>query len=534
MSNPRKIQTGTPDPVYLRIYQNLLDAIAEEMGSALERTGFSPNIKERRDFSCAIFDAAGAMIAQAAHIPVHLGAMPLSVEAALAAHSFRPGDVVLLNDPWAGGTHLPDLTVVSAFFEDGMSTPTFYLAARAHHADVGGAVRGSMALFTDIHQEGLRIPPVLWIRGGERVRETHTLLLANMRQPVEREGDLAAQQNALRVGEAGLGRLLVSRGRDEVLVYAGHLQDAAERHVRALLAEIPDGSYRAVEWLDDDGITETPLELHLAIEVTGDAAHFDYSGTAPACAGPLNANRAITLSSIFYALRVLAGEEIPANSGCLRPIRVTIPPGSILDPEVPAAVAGGNVETSQRLVDLAFSALAPALPGRVPAQSQGTMNNCTLGGRTPVSFSYYETIGGGGGAHSGGAGISGHHCHLTNTRNTPVEALERAIPVQVSAYTMREGSGGAGEFPGGEGVIRSLTARADLEAALLTERRHHAPAGADGGAPGETGKNTLRRTDGSEVVLPGKWTGRLAKGETLVIETPGGGGYGAPRSETPR
>ena len=522
----------TPDPVHLRIYQNLLDAIAEEMGSALERTGFSPNIKERRDFSCAIFDAAGAMIAQAAHIPVHLGAMPLSVEAALAAHPFRPGDVVLLNDPWAGGTHLPDLTVVSAFFEEETDeAPTFYLAARAHHADVGGAVRGSMALFTDIHQEGLRIPPVLWVRGGERVRETHTLLLANMRQPAEREGDLAAQQNALRVGEAGLARLLTGHGRAEVLAYAGHLQDAAERHVGALLSEIPDGTYSAIERLDDDGIGDEPLELHLAVTIDGVRAHFDYTGTAPACAGPLNANRAITLSSIFYALRVLAGEEIPANSGCLRPVEVTIPPGSILDPAIPAAVAGGNVETSQRLVDLVFSALSPALPGRVPAQSQGTMNNCTLGGLAPIAFSYYETIGGGGGARAGGAGISGHHSHLTNTRNTPVEALERAIPVEVASYTVREGSGGAGEYPGGEGVIRAIRARADLDAALLTERRRFAPAGAAGGGPGLPGKNTLRRVDGAEDAIPGKWTGRLAVGETLVIETPGGGGYGDPRAE---
>ncbi len=462
--------------------------------------------------------------------------MPLSVEAALGAHSFCPGDVVLLNDPWCGGTHLPDLTVVSAFFESAADSPadpltdspTFYLAARAHHADVGGAVRGSMALFTDIHQEGLRIPPVLWMRGGELVRETHTLLLANMRQPAEREGDLAAQRNALRVGEAGLARLLADRGRDEVLAYASHLEDAAERHVRALLGEIPDGHYSAVELLDDDGITDTSLELHLSVEITGDSAHFDYTGTAPACAGPLNANRAITLSSIFYALRVLSGEEIPANSGCLRPVSVTIPPGSLLDPAIPAAVAGGNVETSQRLVDLVFSALTPALPGRVPAQSQGTMNNCTLGGRVPVAFSYYETIGGGGGAHAGGAGVSGHHCHLTNTRNTPVEALERAIPVRVDSYTIREGSGGAGEFPGGEGVIRALTARADLDAALLTERRRHAPQGVAGGGPGATGQNSLRRADGTVVALPGKWTGRLAAGETLVIETPGGGGYGAP------
>jgi N-methylhydantoinase B len=524
--------TPRVDPVALRIHQNLLDSVAEEMGTALERTGFSPNIKERRDFSCAIFDARGAMVAQAAHIPVHLGAMPLSVEAALAAHDFAPGDAVLLNDPWRGGTHLPDLTLVSGFFEEGFTTPTFFLAARAHHADVGGAARGSMALFTDIHQEGLRIPPVLWLRGGEVVRETHELLLANMRQPDEREGDLSAQRNALRVGEAGLARLLQERGRDEVLAYASHLQDAAERHVRALLSSIPDGTSRAVERLDGDGIDPAPLELHLALTIEGDAATFDFTGTAPQCAGPLNANRAITLSAVFYALRVLAGEEIPANSGCLRPVEVTIPPGSLLDPEVPAAVAGGNVETSQRLVDLCFAAFAPLLPGRVPAQSQGTMNNCTLGGRHPTPFSYYETIGGGAGAGPEAPGLSGHHSHMTNTRNTPVEALERTLPVRVESYTLREGSGGDGLRPGGEGVVRILTALSDLDAALLTERRDHAPAGAEGGGPGHKGENRKRTGDGREVPLPGKWSGSLAAGESLIIETPGGGGHGEARAET--
>ncbi len=516
-----------PDPVLLRIYQNLLDSIAEEMGSALERTGFSPNIKERRDFSCAIFDAAGAMIAQAAHIPVHLGAMPLSVEAALRAHHFEPGDVVLLNDPWEGGTHLPDLTFVSAYFESDRERPTFYLANRAHHADVGGAARGSMALSTEIHEEGLRIPPVLWLRGGEAVRETQALFFANVRQPEEREGDLAAQRNALRVGEAGLARLLARGDRAELLRYARHLQDAAERHIRALLSEIPDGRYEAEEWLDDDGFSDAPIPLRLAIEVDGECARFDFTGTAPACAGPMNANRAIVLSAIFYTLRTLTGEDIPANAGCLRPIEVTIPPGSILDPAPPAAVAGGNVETSQRLVDLIFAALAPALPDRVPAESQGTMNNCTLGGGQPHAFSYYETIGGGAGAHPSGAGMSGRHSHLTNTRNTPIESLERDLPVRVRSTTIREGSGGAGIYRGGDGVVREIEARAPIEIALLTERRRQPPKGRAGGTDGATGRNTRIRADGSEEPLPSKWMGTLAPGEAIRIETPGGGGFGA-------
>ena len=532
MTPPDSPSNADPDPILLRIVQNLLDAVAEEMGSALERTGFSPNIKERRDFSCAIFDAEGAMIAQAAHIPVHLGAMPLSVEAALAVHDFEPGDVVLLNDPWSGGTHLPDLTTVSAVFEEGQSAPSFFLATRAHHADVGGAVRGSMALFTEITQEGLRIPPVLWRRRGEIVRETEALILANMRQPEERRGDLAAQENAHRVGEEGLRRLLLERGREELVEYSGHLQDAAERHVRALLAQLPNGEQRAVEWLDDDGIGDDSLPLHLKLTIDGEGAHFDFTGTAPACAGPLNANRAITLSAIFYVLRVLAGAEIPSNSGCLRPIDLTIPPGSLLDPPPPHAVAGGNVETSQRLVDLCFAVFAEWLPDRVPAQSQGTMNNLTLGGRTPHPFSYYETIGGGGGATAGTDGLSGHHSHMTNTRNTPIEALEHALPVRVEEYTLREGSGGAGEAIGGEGVVRALTARAPLEAALLTERRSTSPRGHDGGGPGERGKNERVRTDGARETLPGKWSGTLQVGETLRLETPGGGGVGAMKMDS--
>jgi len=519
-----------PDPVLLRIWQNLLDSVAEEMGSALERTGFSPNIKERRDFSCAIFDARGAMVAQAAHIPVHLGAMPLSVEAAIAAHRFAPGDAVLLNDPWRGGTHLPDLTLVSAFFEEGRDAPTFFLASRAHHADVGGAARGSMAIASEIHAEGLVIPPVLWLRGGEIVRETHELFLANVRQPEEREGDLAAQRNSLRVGEAGVARLIARAGRAELLEYCGHLQDAAERHVRALLARIPDGRYEAEEWLDGDGLAGRgePIPLRLAIEVRGENARFDFAGSAAQVDGPLNANRAIVLSAVFYALRTLAGEEIPSNAGCLRPVEVAIPAGSILDPAPGAAVAGGNVETSQRLVDLVFSGLARALPDRVPAQSQGTMNNLSLGGRVPTPTSYYETIGGGGGGHPRADGLSGRHSHLTNTRNTPVEALERALPVRVRTFTLREGSGGAGLHPGGDGVVREIEALAPLDGAILSERRRLAPRGLAGGEDGACGRNTLVRADGAEETVPGLWQGRLAPGEALRIETPGGGGWGSP------
>lgn len=525
-----------PSPVLLRVYQNLLDSVAEEMGSALERTGFSPNIKERRDYSCAVFDANGDMVAQAAHNPVHLGSTPLSVRAALDAHRFRPGDVILLNDPYQGGTHLPDLTLVSAVFEADPETPSFFVANRAHHADVGGAVRGSMALFTEIYQEGLRIPPVLLRSQGKTVTEVETLLLANMRQPQERLGDLRAQINANQVGERALIRLLGRGDRDELFAYCEHLKDAAERHVRSLLERIPDGVHSAEEYLENDGVTADPVPLRVAIHVDGKGARVSFEGTAPQVRGCLNTNPAVALSAIFYVLRALAGEDIPSNAGCLRPVTLEIPPRSLLDPEIPAAVAGGNVETSQRLVDVLFLALQPALPEQVPAQSQGTMNNVTLGGSTAErgGFSYYETIGGGAGGHPRGRGASAVHTHMTNTRNTPVEVLEHALPVRVHEYSIRRGSGGAGKHPGGEGIVRDVEVLARTDAALLTERRERAPAGAAGGSPGSRGHNRRLPAHADPAreekwqALPSKWLGELDVGDRLRIETPGGGGWGSP------
>ena len=527
---------SNPDPVLLRVYQNLLDAVAEEMGSALERTGFSPNIKERRDYSCALFDHDGEMIAQAAHIPVHLGSTPLSVRAAIDAHDFEPGDVILLNDPYCGGTHLPDLTVVSAVFQDSGDGPLFYVANRAHHADVGGAVRGSMALFTEIYQEGLRIPPVLIQRRGSVVHEVETLLLANMRQPDERRGDLRAQLNANRVGERGLRRLMSQRPPAELRAYCGHLQDAAERHILRLLESIPDGEYTAVEHLESDGTGVEDIPIAVALRVDGNRCVVDFEGTAPQVPGSLNANRAVTLSAVFYVLRSLAGEEIPANAGCLRPVELRIPPGSVLDPQLPAAVAGGNVETSQRVVDLLYAALATALPAQVPAQSQGTMNNVTIGcaqvaaddsplHQNLAGFSYYETLAGGHGAAATGAGASAQHSHMTNTRNTPIEMLEHAYPLRVHEYSILRGTGGAGMHRGGDGIVRDVEMLTQVEVALLTERRTRAPAGAAGGEAGRSGRNVCI-SEGVEHELPAKWHGTLQGGERLRIETPGGGGYG--------
>ncbi len=520
------------DPALLRVYQNLLDSIAEQMGSALERTGFSPNIKERRDYSCAIFDRCGAMVAHAAHIPVHLGSTQLSVEAAIARGDLGPGDVVLLNDPYSGGTHLPDLTVVTGVFEGESISPTFWVANRAHHADVGGAVRGSMALFTEIYQEGLRLPPVKLVERGVVVADVMSIIAANMRQPEERDGDLRAQLNALDVGSRRLLELLDSPRREELLAYGDHLQDASQRHIETLLAAVPDGRYHATDQLDGDGVIDEPVPIEVKITVSGNEATVDFTGTANSVAGSLNANPAITRSAVFYVLRALAGTDLPANAGLLRPITIVIPPGSLLDPLPPAAVAGGNVETSQRIVDVLLGALAGALPDRVPAQSQGTMNNVTFGASKSRygPFSYYETIGGGAGAGPNGSGASAKHSHMTNTRNTPIEALEHAIPLRVTEYSVREGSGGDGQHRGGDGIIREFEALDRVEFALLTERRTVGPRGLAGGKPGAPGANRIV-TDGTHVDLPAKHSGTMEAGQRLRIETPGGGGWGAPESD---
>lgn len=513
-----------PDPIRLRVFENLLAAIAEEMGTALERMGFSPNIKERLDHSCAVFDSDAEMVAQAEHMPVHLGAMPMSVTAAVKAHRFERGDVVLLNDPWQGGTHLPDLTMVSGFFDGDDDAPLFYLANRAHHADVGGVVPGSMGLVRTIEEEGVLIPPTVVIQGGKEDAELLDGIFSKMRNPQERRGDFDAQLGALRVGEMGLERLLGRLGREDLMAGCNQLQDAAERHVEALISSIPDGSWQAQEFLDDDGFGSGPIPLKVSVEVSAARAHFDFTGSSLATEGPMNCNRAVVTAAVFYVLRALAGEEIPSNSGCLRPVEISIPPGSILDPPRGVAVAAGNVETSQRLVDLLFEAMAPALPQLVPAQSQGTMNNLVLGND---DIAYYETIGGGGGASPQHDGISGRHSHMSNTRNTPVEQLEHALGVRVIEYSLRSGSGGEGKHRGGDGVVREIEALETLEVAILSERRSSAPAGLEGGKSGKPGLNILIK-DGVGETLPGKWQGTLSVGDRLRIETPGGGGWGEP------
>jgi N-methylhydantoinase B/oxoprolinase/acetone carboxylase alpha subunit len=515
-------------PIEFEVFKNLFLSIAEEMGVTLCRTGFSPNIKERLDYSCAVYDAAGQTIAQGDHMPVHLGAMPLSVRAAIDAVRMDRDDVVMLNDPFHGGTHLPDITLVSPVFLGRDTRPTFYVANRAHHSDVGGMSPGSMPVAREIYQEGLILPPVRLVRRGRMVDDVRTLLLANVRTPDEREGDLTAQVAANRVAEARLRATVARYGRGRTLRYAAALQDHTERVVRAAIRGIPDGRYRFEDALDDDGFGETPVWIRTTVTVARGRATVDFTGTDPQVEGSVNANYAITLSACLYAFRCLVGGDVLYNAGVARPIAVVAPPGTVVNARRPAAVAGGNVETSQRITDVVLGALGRALPDRLPAASQGTMNNVTLGGtdpRTGQRFAYYETIGGGMGGRLGLAGLSGVHTHMSNTRNTPVEAIEHYLPVRIRRYGLRTDSAGAGAFAGGEGIVREYEARAELSVTVLSERRRRPPYGAAGGGPGGRGRNTLIR-DGGEAPLAGKVTLRLRTGDRLRIETPGGGGYG--------
>jgi len=523
------------DPIRLEILKNLFHSIAEEMGAALRRSAFSPNIKERRDYSCAVFNARGEALAMGDHMPVHLGSMPMSVAAALAAFPLAPGDVAMLNDPYAGGTHLPDITLVMPVFVAGAGAtgakPEFYESSRAHHADEGAAQAGSMSLAREIFAEGVRIPPVKLCRGGEIDRDVLALVLANVRTPVERQGDLTAQIAACRTGTRRLEEIAARYGLREVTAYAAHLLDYSNRMMRAALRQIPPGRYVAEDFLDDDGILPQPVRIRASVTVRGGRARVDFTGSAPQCAGSVNAVEAITVSAVYYAFRCLVDEQVPATAGLLRPIEVITPPGTVVNALPPCAVAGGNVETSQRIVDTLLRALARALPGRVPAASQGTMNNLSFGGtdpRTGRAFAYYETIAGGMGARPGSDGISGIHTHMTNSLNTPVEVLEHAYPVRVRRYTLRRGSGGAGKWRGGDGVVREVEFLAPAEVSLLSDRRRIGPYGLAGGAAGARGKTVLIRA-GRRQTLPSKVSVRMKPGDVLRVETPGGGGWGKPR-----
>jgi N-methylhydantoinase B len=543
------------DPIELEIFKNLFHSIAEEMGAALRRTAFSPNIKERRDYSCAVFDGAGEVIAMGDHMPVHLGSMPMSVRAAIDAGPMEPGDMVMLNDPFRGGTHLPDITLVAPVYvrrppqrapagaSRRSAAPDFYLASRAHHADVGGAYPGSMGLCREIYQEGVRIPPVRLMSSGVIDRDVLALLLNNVRTPEEREGDLSAQIAACHTGAQRLREVCSRYGLERSRRAAADLLDYSEELMRRFLQALPPGEYTSEDFLDSDGISDRPVKIAVTVKV-GMAARdarlaqddkspplvvIDFTGSDPQVEGSINAVGAITSSACFYVFRCLLDEDVPATAGLMRPIQVIAPPGTIVNACPPAAVAGGNVETSQRIVDVLLRALAHAIPERVPAAASGTMNNLTIGGtdpRTHEPFAYYETVAGGMGARPGKHGVSGVHTHMTNSLNTPAEALEYAYPLRVRRYSLRPSSGGEGKFCGGDGIVREIEVLTECNVTLLSDRRSRGPWGLAGGADGKAGTAFVTRADGTVERMGGKFSARLCAGERIGIETPGGGGWG--------
>ena len=510
----------------MEVFRHLFASVAEEMGVTLRRTAFSPNIKERRDYSAAVFDADGAMVSQAAHLPVHLGSMPLSVRAAIEQVELRPGDEAILNDPYAGGTHLPDITVVRpVFLDDDDQRPAWYVANRAHHADVGGDRPGSMVLSDHIDHEGLRLPPQLLDEACTR------RIVAAVRTPDERQGDLAAQRAANATGEQRLRELAATHGRQPLAERARWLHARAESMMRAVITDLPDGVYEFEDWLDGDGLGSGPVRIAVTLTIEGDEAHVDLSDSDAQVRGPMNSVYAITLSATVYCFRCIAPAELPGSGGYMAPIRLTAPEGSIVNARYPAPVFGGNVETSQRIVDVVLGALQQALPARVPAASCGSMNNVTFGGEAPGpggAFAYYETLAGGMGGGPAGPGASGLHSHMTNTLNTPIEALEHQLPVRIQRYALRNGSGGAGEHPGGEGVEREYRFLTEAQVTVLTERRDRGPWGLHAGGAGAPGRNTLIRADGTREALPAKAAIDVRPGDTLRIETPGGGGWSRP------
>jgi len=528
-----------PDPIQLEVFKHRFAAVAEEMGVVLKKASYSPNIKERRDYSCAVFNAEGKMIAQAAHIPVHLGSMPMSVKAAVDAfpQDLYPGDVIILNDPFSGGTHLPDITLVSPVYLDagehaGEEKPFAFVATRAHHADVGGMTPGSMPVATEIYQEGLIIPPIRLVSRGVIEKDVLNLILANVRTPTEREGDIWAQIAANHRGEQRLVDMFQEFGAGTVDKYMSDLLSYTERMTRELLKKIPNGEYEFSDRMDNDGISEESVLIKVRITIKDDSANVDFTGSAPQQTGSINAVYAITLSAVYYVFRCLLDLDVPNNEGCLSVIDVIAPEGSVVNAVHPVPVAGGNVETSQRIVDVLLGALAKAVPDRIPAASQGTMNNVTIGGAGDgMPFTYYETIGGGMGAPPDGNGPSGVHSHMTNTLNTPVEALEFAYPLRVLKYEIREKSGGEGQYSGGDGIRRDIEMLTDVQVTLLTERREIGPYGIDGGQPGEKGMN-LKLINGEETLLPGKGSFSMKSGDVLSIRTPGGGGYGKPEADS--
>ena len=517
------------DAISLEVLRNAISAIADEMNANLIRTAYSPNIKERRDCSSAVFDAQGQMIAQAESIPVHLGAMPYSVEAAIRhVDTFAPGDIVVLNDPYSGGAHLPDVTFVApVFIEDRLIA---FVANRAHHADVGGKEPGSLAGDTvEIYQEGLRIPPILLWRAGALSDDLLQMILANVRTPDERWGDLRAQKAGCTIGIDRILNLCQRIGEAVLIEAMSAVLDYSERRMRHQIGLLPQGEACFEDVLDNDGISEARIPVRVRIVIENDRIEVDFTGTSEQVRGPVNAVFAVTASATYYAIRAFADPDIPPNSGCYRPIEITAPEGSLVNACLPAPVVGGNLETSQRIVDVVLGALGRLSPERSIAACQGSMNNLAIGGIDPRSgkpFTLYETMGGGFGGRPTKDGIDGIHSHMTNTLNTPVEALETSYPLRVERYELRPGTGGGGQHRGGLGLRRDIRCLApSARVSFLTDRRISQPYGVEGGEPGARGKNIIIR-DGEEMELPAKGTATLLQGDVISIQTPGGGGFG--------
>lgn len=523
------------NPIKLEIYKSLFMALCEEMGEVLRRSSFSPNIKERKDFSCALFNAKAEMIAQAAHIPVHLGSMGMAVSEAIKNMSLYPGDVIITNDPFLGGTHLPDITIITPLFLRNSKgainrAPTYYLANRAHHADIGGSSPGSMPITDNIKNEGLYLSPQKLIQRGKLNQKLMKQIMKTARTPIERKGDITAQLSANKRGETRLKEILGKYGPKEVDRYMNHLLDYEEKLTRAVIQNLPGGFYYFEDFLDDDGFSKEPIRIALSLIIKNDEVTFNFSASSPQTKGPVNATRAITLACISYSLRCLMQTMTQASALSLRPIKLVTKKKTIVDAVYPRPVSGGNVETSQRIVDVILGALYKALPKKIPAASCGSMNNIAFGGFDPIrqrNFAYYETVGGGMGARSHADGLDGVHTHMTNTMNTPVEVLENEFPIRVNRYSYRDQSGGKGAYHGGRGLIRQFEFLAPAEVTLLTERRQIAPYGLAGGKDGERGVNSLIQKN-KKRVLPSKIEIKVEPGDQIQMETPGGGGYGYP------
>lgn len=503
--------------IELSVFTSRMDAICEEMGVTLQRAAFSPNIKDRLDFSCAIFDARGGLCAQAAHIPVHLGSMAFAMAGIVRQFEWHAGDMVVFNDPFLGGTHLPDVTLVAPVFL-GAALQGF-VANRAHHANIGAAAPGSMPISRCLEEEGVIIAPCKLIDRGKPRQQ----VLARLRSGQEMTalgGDFVAQVSANKVGLARLGELIAQQGSSAYREGLEALNDYAYRLARAELAKLPDGNYEFTDYMDDDGAGSRDIPIHVRVSINGSSIAVDFAGTAAQVEGNINCPLSVTAAAVFYVFRCLLPQHAPASAGLFRPLAISAPPGCLVNAQRPAAVAAGNVETSMRIVDAVLGALSAALPGRIPACSQGSMNNIALGASAP-RWDYYETLAGGCGAHAAGDGLSGRHSHMTNTLNTPVENLEMHYPLRVVRYALRQDSGGGGAHRGGQGIERAYEFLAPAQVTLLTERRRRAPWGLNGGGCGQSGQNMLNGG-----TLPPKCSFNVQPGDRVTVSTPGGGGWG--------